>query len=457
MKSRKLIQNISIILVFLFSLFCLFGCGGQKTKTVSNLDNETRTEENIKQEEGTENKKKEDINETKETKETKDDKEVKEEPKIAKENEKQEEKDKEVKEEKKEVKEQPKKEEPNKENKKDNKLESDTKVIDGVTYKGYKGPVQGEVKYKEGTPSGENASEYNASGDIQSPYKVNLVVTRDYGKKKMYAKNVGLVKDEVGMEVLFRNLDIQTAYGGGFVNSINGLESNYTFHTGKDRKKLDWFYWVNGILAPIGIGEYRPQAGDVIWWDYHDWSVSMFAPAVIGSYPQPFRNGFMGKNPGTVIMYTPNYKQSAENLKASLLSKGVKQVDVSEYDSSVLNKPKKYYMLIGPWNELSEGSKVINDINKKNKLIGTYVKFEDGRVHGLDFKGNTISSYDTGGAIYAYAAGMGSTKPIWMVTGTNDEGVNMAVDTLINNPNALDKHFSAVITKNKIENVPYSN
>jgi hypothetical protein len=45
-----------------------------------------------------------------------------------------------------------------------------------------------------------------------------------------------MVKDEVGMEVLFRNLDIQTGYGGGFVNAINGIESKYTFFTGDERK-----------------------------------------------------------------------------------------------------------------------------------------------------------------------------------------------------------------------------
>ncbi|MEW9124912.1 MAG: DUF4430 domain-containing protein [Thermotaleaceae bacterium] len=57
---------------------------------------------------------------------------------------------------------------------------------------------------------------------------------------------------------------------------------------GKTEKKEDWFYWVNGILAPVGVAEYRPQAGDEIWWDYHDWNMTMFVPAVIGSYPHPF-------------------------------------------------------------------------------------------------------------------------------------------------------------------------
>ncbi|KGG81039.1 hypothetical protein Y919_02980 [Caloranaerobacter azorensis H53214] len=328
-------------------------------------------------------------------------------------------------------------------------------VIDGVKYKGYKGPVQGEVKYKEGTPADENSHDYKASGDIESPYHVKLIVTRDYGHKTIFCKNVGLVKDEVGMEVLFRNLDIQTAYGGGFVNAINGIESKFTFFTGKDRKKMDWFYWVNGILAPIGVAEYRPQPDDEIWWDYHDWSITMFIPAVIGSYPHPFINGFFGKNPGTVIMYTEDFKEGAEKLKKSLNDIGVKQVDIALFDPEAIKKPKKYYILVGVWNELAENSDVIKDINKKNKLIGVYVKFQDGKLYGLNFKGKVISTHNEAGAIFAYASSIGSIKPIWMVTGTNDKGVSMALDVLINNPDAIDRHFGAIISKDGVENIPY--
>lgn len=331
-------------------------------------------------------------------------------------------------------------------------------VIDNVTYTSYKGPVQGEIKYNEGTPAEENSGAYKASGDIGSPYHINLIVTSDFGHTKMFGKNVGLVKDEVGMEVMFRNLDIQTAYGGGFVNSINGLESKFTFFTGSDRKKHDWFYWVNGILAPIGIGEYRPQPDDEIWWDYHDWSMTMFIPAVIGSYPQPFKNGFWGKNPGTVIMYTKEFKDGAEKLKKSLVSQGVKEVDITPYASRVLEKPTRYYILLGKWDDLSKESELLQKTNKKSKLVGVYAKFEDDKLHSLNFKGKIIKSYDKkAGAIYASAAGMGSTNPIWFVTGIDEEGVGLALNVLINESEAIKQHFGAVITEEGIENVPYLN
>ena len=330
-------------------------------------------------------------------------------------------------------------------------------VVDEETYKGYKGPVQGEIKYREGTAATANSSEYKATGDIESPYQVNLIVTRDFGNMKMFGKNVGLVKDEVGMEVMFRNLDIKTAYGGGFVNAINGLESKYTFFTGSEREKLDWFYWVNGILSSVGIAEYRPQPGDVIWWDYHNWSTTMFIPAVIGAYPQPFKNGFWGKNPGTVIMYTESFQEGAQKLKESLLYKGVKAVDIAPYDPLVLESPNKYYILLGTWEELSVSSDLLQKMNLKNKLTGVYIQFKDGNLHALNFKGNTVKKHEQAGAIYAYAAGINSLKPLWLVTGTDSGGVEMALNVLLENPSSIMQYFEAVVSKGGVENVPYLN
>lgn len=328
---------------------------------------------------------------------------------------------------------------------------------DEEVYGDYQGPVQGEIKYQEGRPAGENSKEYKASGDIESPYKVDLIVTTDYGHNKIFAKNVGLVKDEVGMEVLFRNLDIQTAYGGGFVNAINGIESQYTFFTGKNRKKVDWFYWVNGILAPIGIAEYKPQPGDVIWWDHHNWSTTMFVPAVIGAYPQPFKNGFWGKNPGTMIMYCEEWQAEAEKLKASLLEQGVKQIDVIPYNPELVKKPSKYCILLGPWEELRKDNEMLQDINMKNKLLGVYVKFAEGKVAGLNYKGKAIVTYDNAGAIYSFTAHQGGIKPIWLITGSNKEGTHKAWELLMNKPETIDKYFGVVVTEKEVLNVPFVN
>ena len=334
---------------------------------------------------------------------------------------------------------------------------SEEVTIDGITYINYKGPVQGEVKYQEGTSADENSLSRKAGGDIGSPYKTRLVVTNNYGHQEMFNKEVGLVKDEVGMEVLFRNLDVTTAYGGGFVNEINGLESGFTFYTGDERRKEDWFYWVNGILAPVGVGEYKPQPGDVIWWDYHDWSVTMFIPAVVGSYPQPFKNGFWGKINDTVVLYEEKFYNEAVSLKESLQGQGVKTVILNEYSHELLEDLDHYVIALGTWEELSKESDFLKTINKKNKLIGVYGKFTDQGLCAIDFKGQIIKTYEeNAGFIYAHSPGINGLSPFWCITGVDESGVRQAVQLLIESPEKIQQMFSVVVTNDEIINCPYT-
>ncbi|AOY75881.1 DUF4430 domain-containing protein [Clostridium formicaceticum] len=466
--SKKL---LGLLLIMVFIIGGLLGCFHRSQKTITNLDEgvieeikEIKDHDMVSEKEIGEEENKESLE--KEKKDKKDIQEkaekeieaVSEEEKITKNKEVTE--NKEIKENKKAT------EETNTEENTKKERDNPVTIIDGVEYTNYKGPVQGEIKYVEGRPADEASAYRKASGDIGSPYQVDLRVTTNFGHSKMYAENVGMVKDEVGMEVLFRNLDIQTAYGGGFVNAINGVESKFTFFTGSQRKKEDWFYWVNGILAPIGVAEYRPEPGDVIWWDFHDWETTMFIPAVIGAYPQPFKSGFMGSNPGTVIMYTEAYEKEAEELKQSLQNQGVKKVDIAVYDAKLLENPARYYIVLGIWDELVKESTITNsrgreinlleETNDQNKFIGVYAKFDEGKLHALDFKGNKKTSYSQAGTIYAYAAGLGAIRPIWIVSGTDDRGVRMAFETLLNQPEKIKDTFGVVVSEKGIEKIPYT-
>ncbi len=61
-----------------------------------------------------------------------------------------------------------------------------------------------------------------------------------------------------------------TRFGGGFVQSIDGLAAGTN-----GGRRSDWFFYVNGIESPIGSAEYDPSGGDRIWWDYRDWSAAI--------------------------------------------------------------------------------------------------------------------------------------------------------------------------------------
>src|SRR5262249_19207747 len=118
---------------------------------------------------------------------------------------------------------------------------------------------------------------------------VEMTVTRDYGDHLILRKTDSINESDTVLRVLDRNADIATRYGGGFVQSVNGLAGGES-----GGRRTDWFFYVNGIESPVGSAEYRPGGGDKLWWDYRDWTSAMRVPAVVGSFPEPFVHGFQG-------------------------------------------------------------------------------------------------------------------------------------------------------------------
>jgi hypothetical protein len=131
-------------------------------------------------------------------------------------------------------------------------------------------------------------------------------VTRDRGASLLHSETVpaGLT----AMQALDRVADVNTRYGGRFVQAIDGIE-------GDASKQRDWFYFVNGIEAGVGAAEYRLHAGDVEWWDFRSWRGRMREPVVVGAFPEPFLHGFGGKTHPTVVVYSsPRFAGVARRL-----------------------------------------------------------------------------------------------------------------------------------------------
>jgi hypothetical protein len=74
----------------------------------------------------------------------------------------------------------------------------------------------------------------------------------------------GVDAGQTAMRALDRIADIETDSGGKFVTAINGVEQD----TGK---KLAWLYYINGKAAAKGATEIKLAAGDVEWWDLHNY------------------------------------------------------------------------------------------------------------------------------------------------------------------------------------------
>ena len=66
-------------------------------------------------------------------------------------------------------------------------------------------------------PDGCGVGPGNDEGDV------SLTVTRDYGSEVMLQKSDSIRESDTVIRLLDRNADISTRYGGGFIQSIDGL------------------------------------------------------------------------------------------------------------------------------------------------------------------------------------------------------------------------------------------
>ena len=118
-------------------------------------------------------------------------------------------------------------------------------------------------------------------GSGESTGDVSLNVTRDFGGERLHEGiEEHATEGDTVMRLLERNYEIDTRYGGGFVQDIEGVGGGR-----EDGRRVDWFYYVNGIEASIGAAERRVAAGERVWWDHHAWEAAQRVPAVVGFVP----------------------------------------------------------------------------------------------------------------------------------------------------------------------------
>lgn len=280
-----------------------------------------------------------------------------------------------------------------------------------------------------------------------------LSVTHNFGVTSVFNKSVAVGKDQSLIDLMHDHLDVETAYGGGFVNGINGTKSAYTDKSVFTRKKIDWFYYSNGSVGSVGGDALQPKPGDSIWWDYHAWSgQGTSIPCVVGAYPHPFTTGYNGATPGTVIYYSGAHAEDANRLAQGLRNQGAGNVTTAAYaDGSILNSAKNVIVL-GTWLELS-GQNTISDLFADPARTGLYAMFEGETVTALTHNGK--SAEQTGqGAILATGQGSGDTSPTWLVVGGTEAGLDAAVDTMVSSPGKLKGKIGVVLSGGHAIGVP---
>jgi hypothetical protein len=216
------------------------------------------------------------------------------------------------------------------------------------------------------------------------------------------------------MRLLDRSTDISTRYGGGFVQSIDGIAGEA--HGGDP---YDWFFYVNGVESPIGAADYRLHGGDRVWWDYRDWGAAMRVPAVVGAYPEPFVHGYEGQTHPVKVECSVN-SPACETVRSRTAPRAAKGED---------GAPIR--VLAGTWAQVREDV-AAGSIERGPAYSGVFADFV--RRHGawrlqpLDASGDPAGAPLDAGLVAATRHG--EDPPVWVVTGPDNRAVMAAAQRL---------------------------
>jgi Domain of unknown function (DUF4430) len=258
-----------------------------------------------------------------------------------------------------------------------------------------------------------------ALGAGRAPTAVSLRVTRDFGAHALASFKAPRVRGrETVMSLLMRNARVATRYGGGFVQSIDGLAGG-----GEHGDPVDWFYYVNGVQAAKGAADTDVHPGDRIWWDRHDWSQTDSVPAVVGSFPEPFLNGLDGKRLPVRVECSNVSGPPCRTVAARLRARGVPAALAA---IGPADEPQTLRVAIGPWRAV-RGVPGAQAIERGPRQSGVYARFSAGgrTLSALSERGATMRTLTAGAGLIA-ATRYAEEAPIWLVTGTDAAGVRSA-------------------------------
>ena len=271
-----------------------------------------------------------------------------------------------------------------------------------------------------------------------APGGVQLTVTRDFGARVLSHASAPKVQGaETVMSLLLRNDKLTTKYGGGFVESIDGLSGGQ--EVGGD--PLDWFYYVNGIEASKGAAATNVHSGDHVWWDLHDWSQTDDVPAVVGSFPEPFLNGVEGKRLPVRVECAAAQSDPCRTVIARLRALGVPAA-VAAIGSGA--EPDALQVVVGRWTAV-HGDPSVQSIERGPRASGVYARFAASgqTLTLLDGKGAATGTLMAGAGLIAATKDVESAI-VWVVSGTDEAGVQRAAQAF--DTSSLQNHFALAVT-----------
>lgn len=248
--------------------------------------------------------------------------------------------------------------------------------------------------------------------------EVELTVTREYGAVPMLHRSVEANESATVMRVLEGSAEISTRYGGGFVHTIDEVaEAERGGHP------HDWFFYVDGVESPVGAAEYPLEGGERIWWDYRDWLATNHVPAVVGSWPAPFVDGYEGAR------YPVAVECRAGGEACMRVRVALRQAGAAVADGVPAGAIR---VLVGSWGRLrSDPAAALIEAGPEES--GVFADFERRAgvyaLVGLDEAGRPSRELGSDAGLVA-ATRRYEAPPVWVVTGGTEDAVRDAASLL---------------------------
>jgi hypothetical protein len=271
-----------------------------------------------------------------------------------------------------------------------------------------------------------------------------LRVTRDFGRTLLAsARETSIEEDDTVMRFLRRERDIETRFGGGFVQAIDGIEG------AGSTSAEDWFFFVNGSESGVGAAEYELSPGDRVQWDYRDWEAAMRVPAIVGAFPEPFVNGLEGKRRPVRVECEDSESRACDTVKKRLRDLGVAATGSSLGASGTENVIR---VVVGRWRAVRL-VQALAEIEDGPGDSGVFARFdaEGTELELLGEDGRTAETAPAGTGLVA-ATAPSEEEIVWAVTATDERGVERAANAL--DESVLRDAFAVAVTAAGPEKLP---
>lgn len=258
--------------------------------------------------------------------------------------------------------------------------------------------------------------------------EASLRVTREFGQQQLVDATLqDPTESDTVVRFLDDSADIETSYGGNFVESIDGLAGS-TVNGGPE----DWFFFVNGYYSDVGAGEAEVSVGDRIWWDYRRWSEAYRVPAVVGSWPEPFLHGLGGERPAVVVECVGGGSPTAEACDFAVASLEREGVELTREDvADPVAHPDELRVLVGAW-EAVRADPAARQLEDGPAVSGVYA---DVAPCGSGYRLEILAS-DARPRLQLLASGLVAAvrleddQPTWLVTATLPDALDEAASLL---------------------------